>query len=197
MKDWTGNANSVFKNISASNHCDEERQIEDYYATDPKALEMLLNEVEFDHRVWECAVGGGHLADVLKNHHYNVKCSDIVDRGYPDTDIINFLEYQPKIGRNDRDIITNPPYKYATEFVEHALDISMESVKVSMLLKIQFLESKKRRKLFEKYPLQSVYVFSERIECAKNGDFTGGSAVCYAWFIWEKGWFGQSEIRWL
>lgn len=40
----------------------------------------------------------------------------------------------------------------AQEVVEHALDISKDGCKVAMLLKIQFLESKKRRKLFEKYP---------------------------------------------
>lgn len=197
MADWTGNSNSVFKTLSASNHCKAERQTEDYYATDPKALEMLLSREKFNPYVWECACGEGHLSDVLIEHDYKVMSSDIIDRGYKNTQIIDFLKYAPEKGRNGMDIITNPPYKYAFEFVQHALDISMESVKIAMLLKIQFLEGQKRQELFLKNPPKYVYVFSKRIECAKNGKFTGGSAVCYAWFIWEKGWFGSPKIKWL
>ena len=40
-KDWTGNSNSIYKTLGASNHTDKERQNEDYYATDPKASENL------------------------------------------------------------------------------------------------------------------------------------------------------------
>ncbi len=100
------------------------------------------------------------------------------------------------------DIITNPPYKYAKEFVEHALDIVDYGRKVAMFLKLTFLESKSRRTLFEKYPPKRVWVFSERVQCAKNGDFekyknSGATAVAYAWFIWQKGYTGQPTIGWI
>ena len=53
-----------------------------------------------------------------------------------------------------------------------------------MFLKVQFLEGKARRKLFEKYPPKCVYVSSSRILCAKNAMFdekrADGSAVAYA-----------------
>lgn len=39
--DWTGNKNSVFKTLGASNHSFSEREIDDYYATDPNVLEQL------------------------------------------------------------------------------------------------------------------------------------------------------------
>lgn len=38
MKDWTGNTNSVYKAIAATNHADSERELNDYYATDPIAI---------------------------------------------------------------------------------------------------------------------------------------------------------------
>ena len=38
MKDWTGNTKSVYATLAASNHSDAERQCEDYYATEPKAI---------------------------------------------------------------------------------------------------------------------------------------------------------------
>ena len=43
--------------------------------------------------------------------------SDIVNRGYDDMEIVDFLSYKPVNSRNDFDVITNPPYKYALDFV--------------------------------------------------------------------------------
>ena len=202
-KDWTGNAKSIFVCNGASNHSEDEREQHDYYATEPKALELLLELEQFDPYVWEPACGGGHLSEVLKSHGYKVRSSDIVDRGYTETEILDFLKVKKDDIKQDfsRDIITNPPYKYAKEFVKHALDISMDGVKVAMFLKLTFLESKARKKLFEKYPPKTVYVSSSRLQCAKNGDFETygkgvGTAVAYAWFIWEKGFKGDTVVRW-
>lgn len=88
--------------------------------------------------------------------------------------------------------------EYAKEFVEKALEISMDSTKIAMFLKLTFLEGKARKILFKKYPPKTVYVFSSRVKCAKNGDFAsiGSSAVAYAWFIWEKGFKGEPIIKW-
>lgn len=65
-KDWTGNYNSIYKTIGASNHTEEERETNDYYATDPKAIEHLLERENFSDMVWECACGEGHMSDALK-----------------------------------------------------------------------------------------------------------------------------------
>lgn len=103
---------------------------------------------------------------------------------------------------NVMDIITNPPYKFAREFVEHALDISIQGIKIAMFLKLQFLEGKARRKLFDENPPRIIYVSSGRLLCAKNAEFEkmkagGGSAVAYAWFIWEKGYKGDTVVKWI
>ena len=199
-KDWRGNKTSIFATLAASNHTDKEREINDYYATEPKALELLLELETFSPYVWECACGQGHLSEVLKSHGYKVRSSDIVDRGYIGTETLNFLKVKKEDIKQDfsRDIITNPPYKHAKEFVEHALDISMDSTKIAMFLKVQFLEGKARRKLFDKHPPKIIYVASSRLNCAMNGEFEKypSSAVAYAWFIWEKGYTGETIVRW-
>ena len=160
---------------------------------------MLLEQERFCYYIYEPACGGGHIADVLIDHGFDVKCSDIVNRGYfNQTETTDFLQTNPT-PRNSRDIITNPPYAQAKEFVEHALDISQESVKVAMFLKLTFLEGQKRKDLFAKYPPKRIYVFSSRIGCWKNGKKPdkAQNAVCYAWFIWEKGYKGEPHIRWI
>lgn len=96
------------------------------------------------------------------------------------------------------DIVTNPPFKYAQQFIEKALDIISHDRYVCMFLKLQFLEGKARKEIFEKYPPIRVWVSSSRITCAKNGKFDEypSSAVCYAWFIWKKGYKGTTELKW-
>lgn len=202
-KDWTGNSNSLYMTLGASNHTEKERESHDYYATEPKALELLLELEKFSPVVWECACGEGHLSEVLSRHGHKVRSSDIIDRGYPGTEVIDFLSVGRADIENDvrRDIITNPPYKYAKEFVEHALDISIDGTKVAMFLKVQFLEGKARRELFKKYPPKKIWVASGRLLCAKNGEFQrmrdgGGSAIAHAWFVWEKGYTGETIIDW-
>lgn len=197
-KDWTGNSRSVYSTLAASNHSDEERADKDYYSTPPNAVEELLKREKFSPYILEPAVGGGHIADVFKSHGYKVQGMDIVDRGYEETIVKDFLTSTKDDLKFSPDIITNPPYSRAAEFVKHALDISMDSVKVAMFLKIQFLESKKRYELFKEYPPKKIYVFVNRINCGKNGIFKKeSSAVCYAWFIWEKGYNGLPEIDWI
>ena len=201
MADWTGNYNSIYKTIGASNHTDGEREKHDYYATDPKAVEALLKKEDFHPYIWECACGEGHISQVLKNAGYTVKNSDIIDRGLDGSEIIDFLNVKKEDVRNGipMDIITNPPYKYAKQFVEKALELSMDGAKIAMFLKLTFLEGQARRALFDKAPPKTIYVFSGRVKCAKNGKFDeiGSSAVAYAWFIWEKGFSGKPQIQWI
>lgn len=198
-KDWSGGSASIFISLGASNHTDKDRQEDDYYATDPIAIDKLLSAgAELNHNVWECACGEGHLAKRLSEKGYEVKSTDLVNRGFGVSGV-NFLAQTETY---DGDILTNPPYKFAKEFVEKALSLVVEGHKVYMLLKLTFLESKSRKIMFQKYPPKCVYVFSERVLCAKNGDFQrmidgGGSAVCYAWFEFEKGFCGNPIIKWI
>lgn len=198
QRDWVGNTTSIFAAHGASNHVAADRAENDYYATEPKATTLLLQKEKFAPTIWECAVGGGHIAEILKSHGYKVLCSDIIDRGYPGTIVFDFL--QNISIDNDFDIITNPPYKYAQEFVEKALQCISDKHKVAMFLKLTFLEGKKRKRLFENTPPARIYVSSSRLNCVRNGDFSTkvpSSAVAYAWFVWEKGFKGKPTIDWI
>ena len=196
----TSDTKKIFTPLGASNHSVHEREKHDYYATDPKALELLLEKETFSHYVWECACGEGHLSDVLKAHGYDVKSSDLIDRGYAGTEVKDFFKItQADVAADyQRDIITNPPYKCGQAFVEHALNLALPGTKLAMFLKIQFLEGQARRVLFEKYPPKTIYVSSSRLACAKNGEFQKkeSSAIAYAWYIWEKGYTGETVVKW-
>ena len=149
-KDWTGNKKSLFATLGASNHSTSEREANDYYATEPATIDKLLGAIELPTNIWECACGEGHLSERLKQFGHHVVSSDIVDRGYGE--VADFLETS-SMPTGCECILTNPPYKYALEFVLHALDILPQDGLCAMFLKTTFLEGQRRyNELFRLYP---------------------------------------------
>lgn len=193
-KDWIGNRISAFSTMGAKNHFGERAEL-DYYATEPKATELLLKEELFCPFVWEPACGEGHISKVLTSQGYQVYSTDIADRGFGDL-VVDFLQYE---GTFDGDIITNPPYSKAKEFVLKALEIVPEGRKVAMFVKLTFLETKGRKQLFQDYPPETVYISSSRLHCWKNGNeeaSKGSNAIAYCWIVWKKGFRGDTKIKW-
>lgn len=181
-----------------------ERANYDYYATPYQSTEMLLDEVKFSGNFLEPCVGGGHIVDVIKRY-YPDECVygvDIVDRGYPNTLVADFLTHD-FLGQKFDNVVTNPPYSLAQEFLEKSTEVVNDGGKIAMFLKIQFLEGAKRREMFKKYPPKYIYVFVKRQAPWNNGspvDEKGkpwSSTMCFAWFVWEKGFTGEPIVRWL
>ena len=190
----------IFKCIGASNHTDDIRDKLDFYATHPIAADLLMGVEHFKGLIWEPAVGNGHLATQLKKK-YKVFCSDIIKRKYNCLEI-DFLNLNKGIKNLPINIITNPPYEFAKNFIEQGLNIIADDYKICMFLKLTFCEGKKRKNLFLNNPPHTIYVSSTRIQVAKGGDFNyykekGGSAVCYAWFVWVKGYTGETILKWI
>lgn len=179
-----------------------EREENDFYATNPKALKLFLDIFgeKLNEPVWECSCGMGHLAEELRINGYDVLATDLIDRGYGDTGIDflgDYLMAREKEWKGD--ILTNPPFKLAEKFIEKSMTILKDGNRLILFLKIQFLEGQKRKELFEKYPPKYVYVHSSRQLCAKDGEFEKYTATTqfYAWYVWEKGFVGEPVIKWI
>lgn len=174
------------------------REENDFYATNPMALKLFLeNYKELNKNVWECSCGQGHLSEELKKHNYNVYSSDLIDRGYGDVGI-DFLK-PSGITKWNGDILTNPPFNLAEKFVERGMELLDEGNKLILFLKIQFLEGQNRKKMYETYPPKYVYCHSSRQQCSKDGRFDLYKATTqfYAWYVWEKGYSGDTIIKWI
>lgn len=157
---------NIFTTMGA-NGLVHDREENDFYATEPKATELLLEKEVFNQNILEPCAGMGHIRDVLVSHGYNVTATNLIYRGVDDIkqeDVFNIKEFSG-------DIITNPPYKIALPILKHCLDIIPTGNKVAMFLKILFLEGKERKKFFEENPPKVIYVASGRLNCAKNGGF--------------------------
>lgn len=211
MKDWTGNKKTTFVTLGASNHTDHERAEYDYYATEPLAADLICGVETFNGAIWENCCGEGHLSKRFEELGYKVVSTDLIDRGYGKGGI-DFFKCKETLAPN---IVTNPPYAFSKEWTLHSLELLPEGGKLALFLPIQFLESDGRRDLFKNYPPQTVYVCVNRVLCGMNGDFTAkdkqgntiynkdgnpkrmSSAKCYAWFVWEKGYQGDTKIKWI
>lgn len=79
-------------------------------------------------------------------------------------------------------IITNPPYSIAQEVIEKCFEIASERTEIIMLLRLGFLESKKRRIFWDKHPLTELYI------CGERPSFTNGGndSTAYGWFVWKN-----------
>lgn len=120
-----------------------------------------------------------------------VRATDLIDRGYGEAPH-DFLTST----YSSTNIITNPPFKLAEQFIR--LSLSKTTKKVVMLGKLQLLEGAKRKTMFESTPLKKVWVFSKRLTLTRNGQkMDNGGMICFAWYVWEHGYDGDPTIGWL
>lgn len=172
---------------------------DDFYPTPAEAVHALLAAekkwLPRNGRIWEPACGDGAISDILHDHWTcAVVATDIVDRGCGG--ILDFLSPSAGLWGNVDAIITNPPFKLAREFVDAAL---RRAPYVAMLLRLAFLEGAARKPWFENLPLARVHVASRRLPMMHRHGWTGpkaGSAVCHAWFVWDKRHEGRPQIQW-
>jgi hypothetical protein len=170
---------------------EEGRQKDDFYATPRWAIEALLDREQFEGPVWECASGDGAISKVLEERGYSVQSSDIRTDGVYGQGGINFLWERREVGS----IITNPPFKLAQQFILHSLECAK---KVAIFGRIQLLEGLERyREIYKKYPPSRVYIFSGRCSCLKEGKKVEAGLMCFAWFIFERGYKGKPTLDWI
>lgn len=206
MKEWNGNKKSVEVMLGMSTTWHPDQRAEgDYYTTDPKAVLALLCSHErlfgfiktlHDNVIWEPACGCGNISKVFEENGFEVISTDLFDRGYgiPGIDFLNV----EKIPEQCTTIITNPPYKYANEFIQHSLELLPSGGIACFFLNLSYLSGLKRyNNIYRKFNLREVIVFSNRVHCYKNNIKTGHSSpVNYGWFVFQKGYNDLPCIRW-
>lgn len=172
----------------------------DLYETPECAVRALL-EVEAvpPGAIWEPACGPGAIVRVLAGAGHRVYATDLVNYDSPHQDdwgIDFLLAWQLPGVASIGSIITNPPYMNADAFVRHALTFGV--AKVCMLLRLAFLESARRTVILEESGLARVHVFRNRLPMMHRSGFSGnkgGSAIAFAWFVWERGYSGRPELN--
>jgi DNA polymerase bacteriophage-type len=176
---------------NAGSHTLAERA-NDLYETPPVATEAVMRVEQLPQAIWEPASGRNAITNVLRAHGHRVVASDLVD--YGGLDFVGDFLKQEKAPAGVECILTNPPFKLANEFVAHALDLCSC---VIVLARLAFLESERRSEILERRGLARIHVFRDRLPMMHRDGWTGpraSSAVAYAWFCWDRGHLGPTNI---
>lgn len=178
------------KSAQAGQHSYAERG-DDAYQTPVVAVQALMQVEKLPERIWEPACGSGNIVHTLRAAGHTVYASDIVDYGcgHSPVDFLTTDVIPPA-----QAIITNPPFKLAQKFIERGLQICPQ---VIVLLRLAFYESERRSKLLEESGLVRIHVFKERLPMMHRLGYGGpkaSSAICFGWFVWERGYRGPTVI---
>jgi len=170
------------------------REKDDLYPTWPAATRAMLGVETFNGAIWEPACGEGDMSRELEGAGYEVVSTDLVERGYGEARVDFLMEWETRAPN----IVTNPPFKMAQDFVSHALKLT--TGKVAMFLRLAFLEGVERGEWFPRTPLARVWVMSRRVPMQRGrlseaGD--GHGVIAFAWFVWEHGYNGAPVLGWL
>lgn len=205
---------NIYSSLGASNHSKGERQKEDYYATDPRVINHLIEKEPWlknpELKILEPSAGEGNLVDRFfeltgnKMDAYDLiaRREDIIEQDYFTADFSDKYDV----------ILTNPPYLRDTmkttqglsEYILKALKEVKVGGTVIMFLKTLHLETKVRyEKIYKNYPPSKLYIYADRISCFKNNDtsFPQG-AISYTIFMWtnkkEDGTFDKdTKLDWI
>lgn len=208
-KDWNGNSRSATAahGISAD-YTTKNRESNDFYATNPIAIDILFREsilkdmdiLYHSDVIWECAAGAGNLSDRLTELSFIVYATDLIDRGNnrvkPGVDFLQCTE----LPCDCNTILTNPPFKYATEFAQKALELLPDGGYYIAFMNISYITGQKRyNSIYKNGNLKYFCPFVKRVPCYRNNnkEAHGSGLMDFAWYIFQKGYKGQPTLYWL
>ena len=157
----------------------------DAYYTPPDLAQALVARLGLGVgvRVLEPSAGGGAFVRALMSAGSDVTPMDVdpaavgLRQGHHPGIVGDFLDL-PVVGYDYDWVVGNPPYRHAEEHIRKAL---LHAPRVAFLLRLGFLESRKRYPFWRDHPAHRVYVLAER------PSFTGGGtdSAAYGWFVWD------------
>jgi hypothetical protein len=171
----------------------------DLYTTEPDDIERFLKAIQRDGvelptPIWEPAAGRGDISKALMGYGYEVHSTDIYP--YQDNYIdIAALDFFTCKRADEKTIFTNPPFNTQEQFLEHALSLG---VNVVFFVRLSFLSSIRRYKIYERYNPAYVYVYSVRAHCYKDGDINKSqNMIDYCVIIWMPPYKNKTVLRWI
>ncbi len=163
--------------LTNSNKDVKERNL-DFYNTPDEVTEALIKSFRIEKQlIWECSCGIGNMSKVLKKYN-DVISTDISENTYGETNI-DFL----KTYRVSDWIITNPPFKLSSLFIEHA---TSQCDNVAFLLKSQYWHESKLTELFRNNPPAYILALNWTPDFL-FGEKGGSPTMDVCWNVWIKG----------
>lgn len=162
------------------------RAPDDFYATPAWAIDDFLERfaatIPAPERILEPCAGDGAFLEPLRRT-WPAALIDAFDLTPRHSDVLGRDAWMDDGEERYDLVITNPPYKHAEAFVGYGLSKLKKSGRLALLLRLGFLGSKHRRRLWRTLPAESIWVLPER------PSFRGGKTDFseYGFFVWKQG----------
>lgn len=174
-----------------------DREANEHYVEPAWCSARLFSVEEFQGQIWDPCCGFGTIILNAIAQGHQTYASDIVERraGICD-DFQNFLDCHDHCASPN--IVCNPPFNIAPQFALHALTLRATQ-KVAMIFPVARLNA---AHWIKQTPLRRVWLLSPRPSMPPGhviaaGGKPGGGKMDYAWLVWERGYTGLAELRWL
>lgn len=173
----------------------EKTSSNDLYNTPIEALEAAWCAGIFDQfrNYHDPCNGLGEISNFLNSRGKSCTTADIIDYGNGAT-VEDFLTYGC-FGAEC--IVFNPPFLLTEQFIDRALSLCDNLI---MFNRATALEAPRRSIKHQsgEWPLKVFYSFANRVSCTKGVDREPtASSVWYGWYVYDKSYKGNPEIKWL
>lgn len=181
---------------------DERRDLDFYPTAQPEAIRALFardgDRIRALGGVWEPAAGAGDLCREIEAFGLPCLASDVVDRGWPGTEVRSFYDYEASPAPV---IITNPPYGLINardghgRWLRHTLDMPGWRY-CALLLSWDWPAARANGlgQLLDTRPFSYCYLLRWKLDFSGEGSPPQRNA----WFVWDLDWTGREPaFRWL
>lgn len=170
-----------------------QREEHEHYVEPEWCSKRLFDVEKFNGPIFDPACGFGNILKAASNAGHDVWAADIVDRGFPNTHVSDFLISK----YNQIDIVSNPPFNKFKEFALHAIDNCYE--KVAMIWLVRTLPA---ARWLQTTPLKTIWFLTPRPSMPPGhvitaGEKPGGGKQDFCWLVWDINFKGRPIINWL
>jgi hypothetical protein len=171
------------------------REKHEHYVEPFWCSERLFEVEDFAPGIWDPCCGFGRIPDSAVKAGLCAIATDLVDRGYREFAArVDFLSVER--GRSPH-IVCNPPFNVVRKFARKALNLNAE--KVAMVFPTARLNA---AHWLHETPLARVWLMTPRPSMPPGhtiaaGEKPGGGKMDFCWLVWQRGYAGIPEMRWL
>lgn len=181
-------------------HSGYPREARDLYTEPGWAVDLLLDQVHFVGPVYDPCCGTGTIVSRCRARGLAARGSDIQDLGG------NRVADVFSLRRRLTNVVSNPPFSLAERMLQHLLP--RVTHQLVFFLRLSFIEAECRDALFAQYPPTLILAHRKRVSCPpavldgprdRWGGIVqpanSGGKMPYAWWVWQAGYTGPTEIR--
>jgi hypothetical protein len=167
-------------------------RVDEHYVEPFWVSAQLFEMEDFNGEIYDPACGFGRIVHTARNAGHTAYGSDIVDRGF-EGGVLDFFEDDT----NHDNIVSNPPFDTIERFALHALTLAER--KVALIMPTARLNAARWLSIA---PLQRVWLLTPRPSMPPghvitSGGKVGGGKSDYCWLVFDRGYRGKPELRWM